>query len=254
MAPVSPTSLRCAAASSDSEPSHRPPGSAQGDCAAGDPDAVDPDAVWMTTRLDSNKTFFLPFNKGHNEGEGNPPVAKPSDCSKAERKLKQAKSKVRKLKQRKENRNSVFVAFTAHSLPSQRKEFLEAGKKRLAGDTAREATSDEVKEGLGERARELTERLRVPRIAAKAADDHELGLRRQRNRGADHDGECVRGAAKMVPGARYAVRTVHPAPRTKTEYPLHRSHANPRCRRYAHSAPSNPISITRITGMSHKSI
>ena len=26
------------------------------------------------------------------------------------------------------------------------KEFLEAGKKRLAGDTAREATSDEVKE------------------------------------------------------------------------------------------------------------
>src|SRR6266853_5697972 len=27
------------------------------------------------------------------------------------------------------------------------KEFLEAGKKRLAGDTAREATSDEVKDG-----------------------------------------------------------------------------------------------------------
>ena len=30
------------------------------------------------------------------------------------------------------------------------KEFLEAGKKRLAGDTAREATSDEVKELLAE--------------------------------------------------------------------------------------------------------
>src|ERR1700758_4261131 len=30
------------------------------------------------------------------------------------------------------------------------KEFLEAGKKRLAGDTAREATPDEVKEPLAE--------------------------------------------------------------------------------------------------------
>src|SRR5262244_4093615 len=34
------------------------------------------------------------------------------------------------------------------------KEFLEAGKKRLAGDTAREATSDEVKE-LKAEARQL---------------------------------------------------------------------------------------------------
>ena len=36
------------------------------------------------------------------------------------------------------------------------KEFLEAGKKRLAGDTAREATSDEVK-GLRREAVELKE-------------------------------------------------------------------------------------------------
>ena len=36
------------------------------------------------------------------------------------------------------------------------KEFLEAGKKRLAGDTAREATSDEVKE-LKAEARQLKE-------------------------------------------------------------------------------------------------
>ncbi len=34
--------------------------------------AVDPDAVWMTTRLDGNKTFFLPFNKGNGTGAGNP--------------------------------------------------------------------------------------------------------------------------------------------------------------------------------------
>ena len=38
------------------------------------------------------------------------------------------------------------------------KEFLEAGKKRLAGDTAREATSDEVKT-LGAEARQLKEAL-----------------------------------------------------------------------------------------------
>jgi len=35
--------------------------------------AVDTDEVWMTTRLAGNKTFFLPFNRGHNEGGGNPP-------------------------------------------------------------------------------------------------------------------------------------------------------------------------------------
>lgn len=36
--------------------------------------AVDPDEVWMTTRLKGGETFFLPFNKGHNRGAGNPPV------------------------------------------------------------------------------------------------------------------------------------------------------------------------------------
>ena len=36
------------------------------------------------------------------------------------------------------------------------KDFLEAGKKRLAGDTAREATSDEVKE-IQAQARQLKE-------------------------------------------------------------------------------------------------
>lgn len=35
--------------------------------------AVDPDEVYMTTRLNGEKTFFLPFNKGHNDGKGNPP-------------------------------------------------------------------------------------------------------------------------------------------------------------------------------------
>jgi len=34
--------------------------------------AVDPDVVWMTTRLDGTKTFFLPFNKGNGTGAGNP--------------------------------------------------------------------------------------------------------------------------------------------------------------------------------------
>ena len=36
--------------------------------------AVDTDLVFMTTRLSGNKTFFLPFNKGYNNGAGNPPA------------------------------------------------------------------------------------------------------------------------------------------------------------------------------------
>ncbi len=36
--------------------------------------AVDPDEVYMTTRLEKEATFFLPFNKGNNGGKGNPPV------------------------------------------------------------------------------------------------------------------------------------------------------------------------------------
>ena len=36
--------------------------------------AVDPDEVWMTTRLRGKETHFLPFNRGNNNGAGNPPV------------------------------------------------------------------------------------------------------------------------------------------------------------------------------------
>lgn len=35
--------------------------------------AVDSDEVWMTTRLDGKHTRYLPFNRGYNKGEGNPP-------------------------------------------------------------------------------------------------------------------------------------------------------------------------------------
>lgn len=38
--------------------------------------AVDTDTVSMTTRVDSRKTFYLPFNKGHDNGAGNPPNPK----------------------------------------------------------------------------------------------------------------------------------------------------------------------------------
>ncbi|HUX22943.1 MAG TPA: type I restriction endonuclease, partial [Spirochaetia bacterium] len=34
--------------------------------------AVSTEEVWMTTRLAGKATFFLPFNKGDNEGKGNP--------------------------------------------------------------------------------------------------------------------------------------------------------------------------------------
>lgn len=36
--------------------------------------AVDPDEVWMTTRLRGAETVFLPFNRGHQNGAGNPAV------------------------------------------------------------------------------------------------------------------------------------------------------------------------------------
>jgi len=35
--------------------------------------AVDPEEVYMTTELDGQDTDFLPFNKGHEQGAGNPP-------------------------------------------------------------------------------------------------------------------------------------------------------------------------------------
>ena len=35
--------------------------------------AVDTDEVFMATKLTGASTWFLPFNKGHNEGQGNPP-------------------------------------------------------------------------------------------------------------------------------------------------------------------------------------
>jgi transposase-like protein len=47
------------------------------------------------------------------------------------------------------------------------KDFLEAGKKRLAGDTAREATSDEVKD-LRAEARQLRDRPTSLRLASLA--------------------------------------------------------------------------------------
>jgi type I restriction enzyme, R subunit len=37
--------------------------------------AVDPDEAWMTTELKGADTVFLPFNRGHKFGAGNPPVA-----------------------------------------------------------------------------------------------------------------------------------------------------------------------------------
>ncbi|GMT46899.1 MAG: type I restriction endonuclease subunit R [bacterium] len=35
--------------------------------------AVDDEAVYMTTRIEGGKTWWLPFNKGHRQGSGNPP-------------------------------------------------------------------------------------------------------------------------------------------------------------------------------------
>ena len=54
------------------------------------------------------------------------------------------------------------------------KEFLEAGKKRLAGDTAREATSDEVKNLRGE-TRALKETLAELLMENRLLKKHDLG-------------------------------------------------------------------------------
>lgn len=35
--------------------------------------AVDTEEIWMCTQLKGDKSFFLPFNKGYNNGAGNPP-------------------------------------------------------------------------------------------------------------------------------------------------------------------------------------
>jgi len=36
--------------------------------------AIDPNEVYMTTRIEGERTKFLPFNKGYSNGAGNPPV------------------------------------------------------------------------------------------------------------------------------------------------------------------------------------
>lgn len=38
--------------------------------------AVDDEEIFMATKLDGKKTYWLPFNKGHNRGKGNPPNPK----------------------------------------------------------------------------------------------------------------------------------------------------------------------------------
>ena len=35
--------------------------------------ALDSEEVWMTTKLDGKDTYFLPLNRGYNDGKGNPP-------------------------------------------------------------------------------------------------------------------------------------------------------------------------------------
>ena len=70
------------------------------------------------------------------------------------------------------------------------KEFLEAGKKRLAGDTAREATSDEVKK-LKAEARQLKETLAEVLIENRLLKKSVLGECAEQDRG----GAAVCGSA-----------------------------------------------------------
>src|ERR1700730_12385255 len=79
------------------------------------------------------------------------------------------------------------------------KGFLEAGKKRLAGDTAREATSDEVK-GLRAEAQQLKELL---------AEAHRITRRQRENRsGGPTASPFVRSPAPMSRAHRRCTRAV----------------------------------------------
>jgi transposase len=84
------------------------------------------------------------------------------------------------------------------------KEFLEAGKKRLAGHTAREATSDEVK-GLRAQARQLKELMAElmleNRLLKKAC--WRMGSPIPEVRGGGEAGDYPAGRAVVVAGAPY---------------------------------------------------
>ena len=92
------------------------------------------------------------------------------------------------------------------------KEFLDAGKRRLAGDTARAATSDEVKElrreaqALKEAVADLTleNRLLKKSMIADGGTTHEVSCRRE---GRDHS--VGRGIASA--GAAHLGQARHPA-------------------------------------------
>jgi transposase len=86
------------------------------------------------------------------------------------------------------------------------KEFLEAGKKRLAGDTAREATSDEVK-GLRVEAQQLKELLAEaisrPPLATSGADQpFSHGGKTSNKRPLNYVGGCIsRPSPELQPRA-----------------------------------------------------
>jgi transposase len=91
------------------------------------------------------------------------------------------------------------------------KDFLEAGKKRLAGDTAREATSDEVK-GLRAETQQLKELLAEllleNRVLKKACSG--MGSPIHEVRGAREAGGYPAGREVVAVGAAHSGSTRHP--------------------------------------------
>ncbi len=86
------------------------------------------------------------------------------DIRRATRRQFSAEEKIRIVLEGLRGEDSIAVALPVRKVSPRNlyyrwsKEFLEAGKKRLAGDTAREASSDEVKQ-LRAEARQLKEAL-----------------------------------------------------------------------------------------------
>jgi type I restriction enzyme R subunit len=76
--------------------------------------AVDTEAVFMTTRLASGATHFLPFNKGHDGSAGNPPdLRKEARQRAAEEGLEDMAPLFRSMAKRGRQANLSFFAFTA---------------------------------------------------------------------------------------------------------------------------------------------
>ncbi|MDR7031036.1 transposase-like protein [Rhizobium rosettiformans] len=108
------------------------------------------------------------------------------DIRRATRKLHSSEDKIRIVLEGLRGEDSIAAICRREGIAeslyySWSKEFLEAGKKRLAGDTARSATSDEVK-ALRRESHDLKEALADLTLENRCSKKHDCGWGRRRMR------------------------------------------------------------------------